>query len=257
MQRLRQQDAPSTVGPTGFALLAILLRAGPLNASELAERSSSQPQNLTRPLQSLEREKLIGRRVDEGDRRRAILWITPKGEDFVRATLRKRVAWLNASIAANLEDDERETLRDAIDLLERLAGPRAERPAPRYDVTFNLVPFVRVKDVKRSVDFYSHLGFVVDGAAHPDGELTYASMHSVALRAGRIMFQRACEPIVPDQQQVFFYCWTHDVAAFHARLIAEGLSPSPIDNPDYMEDGEFSITDPDGYSISVGQVRQA
>lgn len=253
-QRLRREDATMSIGPTGFGLLALLLRAGPVSASELAAMAQAQPQNLTRPLKSLEDERLIGRRVDPDDRRRAMLWITPKGEDLVRSTIRKRVSWLNATIAANLSDDERETLRDALPLLEKLAGPENAKAAPRLDVAFNIVPFARVKDVARSVDFYAHLGLVVDGEHRQNGEITFASMHSIAMRTGRIMFQRASDPIDPDRQQIFFWCWTHDIETLHARLIAEGLSPGPIDT---TEAGEFTLFDPDGYRISVGQVQRA
>jgi DNA-binding MarR family transcriptional regulator len=122
IRRLRREDGPIGIGPTGLALLGLLLQSGPATASELAAAENLQPQSLTRALRGLEQERLIGRRPDEDDRRRAILWITPKGEDLLRQTMRKRVAWLNAAIEATLSDTERETLRAAADLLERLAA---------------------------------------------------------------------------------------------------------------------------------------
>jgi DNA-binding MarR family transcriptional regulator len=119
--RLRRQDGPMSIGPTGLGILGLLMKAGAASASELAALAYVQPQSLTRTLRALERDKLIGRRPDADDRRRAVLWITPKGEDLLRATMRRRIAWLNAAIDESLNSDERHTLRAAAELMERLA----------------------------------------------------------------------------------------------------------------------------------------
>jgi DNA-binding MarR family transcriptional regulator len=223
-----------------------------MSASELAELANASPQALTRPLQALEREDYIGRREDDDDRRRAVLWVTPKGEDFVLRTMRKRVAWLSDAINNKLAEDERTRLREAIGLLERLVDKEGE-PLQQSDLVFNLIPFTRVADVDRSVDYYGRLGFVVDGEFIKDGKRQFASMHATKVSASRIFFQCSCAPIDADQQKIFFYCWTDDVVALHARLAKEGYEPGPIESPDHMESGEFTMRDPDGYLIAVGQ----
>src|SRR5579863_9094418 len=96
--RLRRQDGPASVGPTAIGLLGLLLKHGPATAGELAELAYAQPQSLTRALHALEEEGFIGRRPDEDDRRRAILWITPKGELEVLTIMRRRVSWLNGAM---------------------------------------------------------------------------------------------------------------------------------------------------------------
>jgi len=40
------------------------------------------------------------------------------------------------------------------------------------------------------------------------------------------------------------------------RLIEAGLQPSRIVHPQHMPDGEFGITDPDGYDLRIGQLRR-
>jgi DNA-binding MarR family transcriptional regulator len=255
-RRLRAQDGPAAVGPAGLGILGLLMKEGAASASELAALAQVQPQSLTRALAALEKDKLIARRVDADDRRRAVLWITPKGEDELRATMRKRIGWLARAMDEHLNDDERETLRAASMLMERLAGSETNAPPTPADQVFNLIPFTHVRNVEASVVFYGRLGFVVDGKWEAEGELVYASMHARTVRAARIMFSKACEPIVPAAQQIHFYCWTDDLAALHQRLIAEGLAPSAISNPDNMKEGEFNLRDPDGYLITVGQPKR-
>jgi catechol 2,3-dioxygenase-like lactoylglutathione lyase family enzyme len=156
---------------------------------------------------------------------------------------------------SRLEPAERETLRSAAVLMERMAGgSNRTRPA---DLVFNLIPSARVAGVQRSVAFYERLGFVVDGRWEDGGTLVWASMHAKLVRAARIMFSGGPEhgaPPEPRAQGINFYCWTDNIAALHARLTAEGLAPGAIAHPEHMADGEFALTDPDGYRLLVGQV---
>jgi hypothetical protein len=43
------------------------------------------------------------------------------------------------------------------------------------------------------------------------------------------------------------------VKAYHDALAAGCVRVSEISHPPYMEEGEFCVTDPDGYQILVGQ----
>jgi DNA-binding MarR family transcriptional regulator len=258
MRRMRREDDPVKVGdvgigPTGIGLLALLHQLGPASAGQLAESEGFEPQSLTRPLQALEDAGLIERRVDEDDRRRSILAITDEGAELLRATMRKRAAWLNREMQ-QFNEDERATLRDAALLMERLAGRERRESSARVDQVFNLIPFADVRDVRTSIAFYARLGFVVDGEMTQDDELVFASMHAKLSRPARIMFRRACDPIQPKEQRVLFYCWTEELDALHARLTGEGLAPGPIERPEPMREGEFHLTDPDGFCIVVGEV---
>ena len=53
--------------------------------------------------------------------RRTSLAITPKGEALLRETIRNRIAWLARVMESRLTPDERNTLRAAALLMERIA----------------------------------------------------------------------------------------------------------------------------------------
>src|SRR3984957_7900135 len=121
-RRLRAQDDNGNISPTGLGILGRLLRTGVANATEIAQLEHLQPQSLTRALKSLHDDGLIDRWIDEDDRRRTSLAITPKGEALLRETIRNRIAWLARVMESRLTADERATLRAAAGLMERIAG---------------------------------------------------------------------------------------------------------------------------------------
>jgi DNA-binding MarR family transcriptional regulator len=121
-RRLRAQDEDHAIAPTGLGILGRLLRIGVANATEIAQLENLQPQSLTRALKSLHDAGLIDRWIDEDDRRRTSLAITEKGEALLRSTIRKRVAWLARVMETRLSPAERDTVRAAALLMERMAG---------------------------------------------------------------------------------------------------------------------------------------
>jgi DNA-binding MarR family transcriptional regulator len=78
------------------------------------------PQSLTRSLKNLADAGLIDRWVDEDDRRRTSLAITEKGETLLRDTIRQRVTWLAHVMETRFNQSERDTLRAAAFLMERI-----------------------------------------------------------------------------------------------------------------------------------------
>jgi len=125
-RRLRSQDEAGGVGSTGLSLLGRLYRGGPSTASELAAREGLQPQSLTRTLQLLEERGLISRETDEDDRRRSTITIMDTGLQLLQKVMRSREAWLARAMASTLSPTERELLRLAASLLERLADADTE-----------------------------------------------------------------------------------------------------------------------------------
>jgi DNA-binding MarR family transcriptional regulator len=120
-RRLRTQDEAGGVGSTGLSLLGRLYRSGPCTASELAAREGLQPQSLTRTLQMLEERGLISRETDDDDRRRSTITIMDTGLFLLHKVMRTREAWLARAMESTLSPTERELLRLAASLLERLA----------------------------------------------------------------------------------------------------------------------------------------
>lgn len=117
----------------------------------------------------------------------------------------------------------------------------------------SLVPMAHVKDVERSVSFYSQLGFEVRNTFTPEGSSTLAWAFLESQEA-RLMLAAAGEPVLPEQQAVLFYIYLEDVKSAHAELTAAGLEPGPISFPFYCPKGEFRLQDPDGYVLMVTHV---
>jgi len=124
-RRLRA-ERPRGISLQKLSVLGHLNRSGPLSPGELSAADHIQPQSLTRALASLERDGLISRTADPRDHRRARLELTVDGRGVLRADMRQRDLWLARSIAAQLTPIERELVRLASELMQRLADPDAE-----------------------------------------------------------------------------------------------------------------------------------
>lgn len=103
------------------AVLGRLDREGPLSVSDLAQAERVRPQSMAQTVGDLEAEGLVVRRPDPNDRRRAPLELTERGRVVLEADRRRREGWLASSIAERLSPEEQVVLRDAVELLRRLA----------------------------------------------------------------------------------------------------------------------------------------
>jgi len=137
-RRLRAERPRPGISLQKLSVLGHLNRSGPLSPGELAAADRIQPQSLTRALAGLERDGLISRTADPRDHRRARLELTVDGRGVLRADMRQRDLWLARSIDAQLTPTERELVRLASELMQRLAdantGPDADADAgPVFD----------------------------------------------------------------------------------------------------------------------------
>jgi DNA-binding MarR family transcriptional regulator len=117
-RRLRQ-EAGGGLSPTLSAALATIDRHGPLTPSELADRERIKRPTATRLLATLEEGGLIARTSDPSDRRSSLIAITPEGRELMRTLRTRKDAYLVRRLA-KLTADERATLAQAADLLERM-----------------------------------------------------------------------------------------------------------------------------------------
>ena len=102
-----------------WRVIRVLGEAGPLDASDVAERANILAPSLTRMIKSLTERGLIEKARDAGDGRRVMLAIAPDGRDLLR-----RVSPDSERIHAELEGrfgkDRVEGLMDLLDALSRL-----------------------------------------------------------------------------------------------------------------------------------------
>lgn len=103
------------------AVLGRLDREGPQSVSDLAAAERVRPQSMAQTVSDLEGDGLVARRPDPEDGRRALVELTQGGIDALQADRRHRDGWLARGISEDLSSEEQAVLREAVDLLRRLA----------------------------------------------------------------------------------------------------------------------------------------
>jgi DNA-binding MarR family transcriptional regulator len=120
-RRLRNQRVDTSVTLTHLAALSTLKRNGPMSPGELAAQERVQPPSMTRVVVALENMGLVTRTPHPTDGRQVIIGLTPAAEDLLSAEARAREAWLSGRLQ-ELTADERAVLREAAEIMEKLAG---------------------------------------------------------------------------------------------------------------------------------------
>jgi ketosteroid isomerase-like protein len=132
-------------------------------------------------------------------------------------------------------------------------GPRPPdtQPAPPPHRVNQLVPFVHVEEVERSVAFYRQLGFVVASVYSYRQRPVWAALES---DAAKLMVTVDGDPIDPGGQGVLFYLYAPDLAALRAQLLADGIAAGEIRDGSPGPRQEMRVIDPDGYVLMIAQV---
>lgn len=118
VRRLRDENRlPLTHG----AVLARLDREGPRCVSDLALAERVRPQSMAQTVADLEAGGYLARRPDPNDRRRAIVELTKAGNAALTEDRRVREGWLAKAISEDLSPEQQAVLKDAAELLRRLA----------------------------------------------------------------------------------------------------------------------------------------
>jgi hypothetical protein len=112
----------------------------------------------------------------------------------------------------------------------------------------SLVPMAHVADVRKSAEFYQLLGFELKNTVENEGPLQWAWLKN---GGADLMLARSARPMNPDAQDILFYMYAPDVAAYRAELEAKGVKVGPLKYPFYSPRGEFRIDDLDGYTLFV------
>ncbi|MFF3626255.1 MarR family winged helix-turn-helix transcriptional regulator [Streptomyces sp. NPDC002164] len=122
LRRLRTTSSESLLTPTQRSVLARLDREGPATTAALARAEYVRPQSMRLTVGTLESRGLVGRAPDPADGRKSVVSITRTGLEVLTAVRAVKNDWLAEALAAELDDEERRTVAEAAELLDRLAG---------------------------------------------------------------------------------------------------------------------------------------
>ena len=120
----------------------------------------------------------------------------------------------------------------------------------------DLVPFILVSDVARSIEFYEALGFAEVKRHEANGRLEFAGME--ASPAAKVMLARVDEVPAwdPDESSPgFLYLYTPDIEAFRRQLLRRGIEAGEIeDGPGPGPNRQLCVRDPDGHGHMVAEL---
>lgn len=122
-RRLREHGSLGDLTPSQVAVIVHLERQGPATVTALARLEGMRPQSMGAIIAALQADGLIEGRPDPQDGRQTILSITDSCREQVRIGRAARQDWLARNLQAKLTTTEQERLRDAVELLKRLAEP--------------------------------------------------------------------------------------------------------------------------------------
>jgi catechol 2,3-dioxygenase-like lactoylglutathione lyase family enzyme len=120
----------------------------------------------------------------------------------------------------------------------------------------DLVPFILVADVERSIPFYEALGFEVVKRHQPGERLEFAGLEATS--AAKVMLARVDEvpetgPDAPTPG--FLYLYTSDLEELRSRLIEAGHRADEIeDGPGPGPNRQMCVRDPDGHGHMVAEL---
>jgi DNA-binding MarR family transcriptional regulator len=122
VRHMRAAGAQHELSLTEFAVLGRLGREGPATTAELARAEGMRPQSMSAAVATLEERQLVERKPHPSDGRQVNIALTEKGA-VVRSSMKDlKRAWL-ARATSGLDDEQRQILAKAGDILKRLLEP--------------------------------------------------------------------------------------------------------------------------------------
>jgi DNA-binding MarR family transcriptional regulator len=119
VRRVRAAAAAQELSLTEAAVLARLSKDGPATTADLARAESMKPQSMGATVAALEEMGLVERKPHPTDGRQVNIELTAKGAAVRKSAKEAKQTWLAQAIA-QLEDEERETLFAAGEIIRRL-----------------------------------------------------------------------------------------------------------------------------------------
>ena len=125
-RRLRQERQDDELTPSQLAVMGNLSLHGSATPGELAAMEHVKPPSMSRILAALEDGGWVDRAPHPDDGRQQLITLTDKARRWIATYREVRDRWLEDRLA-ELTPQERELIRQAVPLLDRLAG----EPSPR------------------------------------------------------------------------------------------------------------------------------
>ncbi len=120
VRRVRAAAASHELSLTESSVLARLAKDGPATTAELARAEGVKPQSMATTIGALEERGLLGRKPHPTDGRQVHIELTAKGAEVRKSAKDAKQTWLAQAIA-RLDEEERETLFKAGEIIGRLA----------------------------------------------------------------------------------------------------------------------------------------
>ncbi|MEY2476650.1 MAG: hypothetical protein QOG87_1965 [Actinomycetota bacterium] len=121
LARILRRQADTGLSPSQLSALATVEIHGPMTLGALAEHENVAPPSVTKVVNILESQGLVGREAAANDRRVAMVSITSDGSHLLEESRRRKNQWL-AERLSHLEPEQRARLADALDVIEILTG---------------------------------------------------------------------------------------------------------------------------------------
>ena len=119
-RRLRNERISDAMTPSQMAVLATLMREGPMSPGELAITERVQPPSMTRILHSLMHAGMVARTDHPTDGRQVLYAVTEPARTMVERDRRRRDQWLLQRLE-ELDPKDLAAIEAAIPILNRLA----------------------------------------------------------------------------------------------------------------------------------------
>jgi DNA-binding MarR family transcriptional regulator len=119
LRRLRVEDDALGISPPRLSALSVVVFAGPIGIGEMAAAEGVAAPTMTRLVDGLERDGLVGRGPDPDDRRGVLVRATAKGSRVLHRGRRRRVDVL-ASGLRTLSDTDLAAVARGAELIERI-----------------------------------------------------------------------------------------------------------------------------------------
>jgi DNA-binding MarR family transcriptional regulator len=125
MRRVRAAAGSHELSLTEAAVMARLAREGPATTADLARAEGMKPQSMGTTIAALEEMGMVERKSHPTDGRQVNIELTARGAAVRDSTREAKRTWL-AQAVSRLDEQDRETLFRAGEIIKRLAG--TDRP---------------------------------------------------------------------------------------------------------------------------------